>query len=794
MVGRGLNAELAFDRSGAAGCVNDARSVSENPRIMKSVTLRNFRSALVSAVATVCQILPASSAQPGEAFADFSKDGGWCWFSDPRAVTRDGKTYTGWVTEDGSIQAGTLDSATGAVSSTTLHAQYQRDDHDNPSFLFLPDGRLMAFYSQHNQTEMNSRVMARPGDFSEWEPERVLHLSDAAKKRVTYSNPVMLSAENNAIYLFWRGDTWKPTFSKSLDGGKTWSLGKVVTTRVGAGSNNRPYVKIASNGKDRIHMLFTDGHPRDEATNSVYYACYKDGAFFKADGSRIAGLDQLPFTPEQADCVYDARKSGVRAWVYDLAFDKDERPVVAYTRLPSENDHRYHYARWDGKAWADSELCAAGKWFPQTKPGKKETEPHYSGGLALDPADPSVVYLSRPVNDVREIEKWTTADAGKTWTSTAVTAGSKSDNIRPYVVKNPVAGGPGLLWLNLHGRYVHFTDYLSSVKMDRPAKGNAAVSPVAVASVAVSPAVEAKTFPALSDAIAPKDLLTTMERVADWQLANPSPHKPTDWTQGAGYTGIMALAGVSGDRKYRDAMVAMGEGNGWMPGPRVYHADDHCVSQTYAELYFLTRDPKMIAPSRARFDEILANPHEGSLVFKTPGNQDRWSWCDSLFMAPSAWLRMYVATGDKRYLDQAVNHWWRTSDFLYDKNEHLYYRDSTYFEKREANGKNVFWGRGNGWVMGGLVRMLQYLPSNHPARPRFEDQFKQMAAKLITCQQSDGMWRASLLDPDSYPLKEVSSTGFFTYAFAWGVNQGLLDRATYEPAVRKAWVALVSCV
>ena len=163
-------------------------------------------------------------------------------------------------------------------------------------------------------------------------------------------------------------------------------------------------------------------------------------------------------------------------------------------------------------------------------------------------------------------------------------------------------------------------------------------------------------------------------------------------------------------------------------------------------------------------------------------------------MAPPAWLRLYVATGDKRYLDLAVNHWWRTSDFLYDKQEHLYYRDSTYFQKREANGKNVFWGRGNGWVMGGLVRMLQYLPSNHPERARFETQFKEMSAKLLACQQSDGLWRASLLDPASYPLKETSGSGFYAYAFAWGVNQGLLDRKSYEPAVRKAWSALVGCV
>jgi len=292
----------------------------------------------------------------------------------------------------------------------------------------------------------------------------------------------------------------------------------------------------------------------------------------------------------------------------------------------------------------------------------------------------------------------------------------------------------------------------------------------------------------------PKKVLSLMERVADWQLANPSTRRPTDWTQGAGYAGMMALAGISENSRYRDAMVAMGEGNGWQLGPKKYHADDHCVGQAYAELYEQTRDGRMIAPMKELFDSILANPRDGLLVFRVPQNQDRWSWCDALFMSPPAWARLHRATGNENYLDFMIREWWLTSDYLYDKEEHLYYRDSKYFDAREANGAKVFWGRGNGWVMGGLVRVLQYLPTNHPSRARFEGQFKEMAAKLLTCQQADGMWRASLLDPASYPLKETSATGFFTYALAWGVNQGLLERARYEPAVRKAWDSLVGCV
>src|ERR1035437_2643159 len=301
----------------------------------------------------------------------------------------------------------------------------------------------------------------------------------------------------------------------------------------------------------------------------------------------------------------------------------------------------------------------------------------------------------------------------------------------------------------------------------------------------------------LSSEIKPLPVLTAMQRVADWQLANPETNATAGWIQAAGEAGMMALAGIPGDAKSRDAMRAMGETNNWKLGPRLYDADDHCVGQTYAELYLLYREPKMIAPMREKFDAILAKPTAvQSLEYTRPQSKARenWSWCDSLFMTPPAWVRLYAATEDQRYLNFAATNWWRTTDYLYDQDEHLFFRDSTFFKKQEANGKKVFWSRGNGWVMGGLVRVLQYLPMNHPDRPRFEKLFKDMSEKILTCQQPDGLWRASLLDPESYPLKETSGSGFFTYAFAWGVNQGLLDRAKFEPSVRKAWTALVGCV
>lgn len=294
----------------------------------------------------------------------------------------------------------------------------------------------------------------------------------------------------------------------------------------------------------------------------------------------------------------------------------------------------------------------------------------------------------------------------------------------------------------------------------------------------------------------PPEIIRVMERVADWQLVHPV-KKPLEWENGALYTGLMALTRISPSPRFHDALRKLGEENHWQPGPRPYHADDHVVGQTYAELYLQDREPRMIGPLRERFDFVLAHPKDDNLNFdaaKNPDRLDRWSWCDALFMAPPAWIRLWAATGQAAYLDFAVSKWWVTSDYLYDKEEHLYFRDSSYFDRREKNGKKVFWSRGNGWVMGGLVRVLQYLPADHPGRPRFVTQYREMAAKILTCQQPDGFWRSSLLDPESYPMQETSGTGFYCYALAWGVNEGVLDRAGFDPAVRKAWAALTSCV
>ncbi len=294
----------------------------------------------------------------------------------------------------------------------------------------------------------------------------------------------------------------------------------------------------------------------------------------------------------------------------------------------------------------------------------------------------------------------------------------------------------------------------------------------------------------------PQAIKAVMAKVADWQLANPSRHHTTDWTHGALFAGLTAWAQMADTDAYYKAAIGFGEKNKWQPGSRhiPYHADDHAVGQMYLDLYKIYKDPAMMAGVQERFDWILANQPDTPLTHDKREHKKRYNWCDALFMAPPVWTKLARITDDDKYLDYMNKEWWATTDYLYDPVEHLYFRDSNYFNKREANGQKVFWSRGNGWVFGGLVRVLEELPDDYPDRARYETLYKEMAAKLLAIQPAEGLWHSSLLDPVNFPSIEASGSGFYCYGLAWGINHGLLDEETYLPAVMKAWTGLVGCV
>ncbi len=402
-----------------------------------------------------------------------TNDGAWCWFSDPRAIYLPGDSpqiITGWVKKDGSVEVGSYNLQNQKTSAQIIYPKLEIDDHNNPAFVVRPDGHIMAFYTMHHNKDIYMSISSKPKDISNWKapvtinPNDTTLLAEYINGKYTYANPFILTEENNRIYLFGRWLGFKPNMSWSDDGGTSWATAKVVVSPKPYDPGQRPYVKYYSNGKDKIHMVFTDGHPRNELTNSVYYAYYQNGAFYKADGAKICPVEELPFEPKNATKVYDAVPTKARAWVWDICENEEGNPVIAYTRLPEDTDHRYHYAWYDGKNWQDYEICKASKWFPQTPEGEEERENFYSGGLTLDPNHPATVFLSRPVNGIFEIEQWQTGNGGKKWKSVAITKNSRYDQVRPFVVRDlPKENKTTVLWME-NEKYIHYTDYDCNIK------------------------------------------------------------------------------------------------------------------------------------------------------------------------------------------------------------------------------------------------------------------------------------------------------------------------------------------
>lgn len=397
-------------------------------------------------------------------------DGAWCWFSDPRAILDGQQVITGWVKTDGTIEAASLDLNKEIIKTQALYPELQSDDHDNPAFVQTADGKLIATYTTHSGPDgffMN--ITSQGTDIESFgEPVNIslldsTQLEEFPKVHVTYTNPYRLEAEDGRLYCFGRWTGYKPNMMWSDDNGSTWTKSKVFITNYPFDPNNRPYAKYYSDGQSRIHIIFTDGHPRVEPTNSVYYAYYENGAFFRADGTQIADMESIPFEPKDASVIYQSTETEGRAWIADVAADEKGKPVILYTRSPSETDHRYWYAKYDGSQWINNEMCAAGKWFPQTQAGKTEREPHYFGNLSVNPNNTNVVYLSREVEEVFEIERWETNNDGKSWESRAVTQNSTLDNVRPYVPRNGDGNTEIVLWME-NEKYVHYTDFKTAIK------------------------------------------------------------------------------------------------------------------------------------------------------------------------------------------------------------------------------------------------------------------------------------------------------------------------------------------
>jgi hypothetical protein len=454
---------------------------------------------------------------PLAARADALKDGqiitlndnaSWCWFQDERVVSWRGKLYVSSVASQGgpggAERSGNIEITTfepyvdasglnGKSTISVLHAKLQEDDHDAAGMMVLPDGRFLAMYSKHmNDKLIRFRVSTKPGDATAWEPEQII-TRDAS---VTYNNLHRLAAEGpiegvtlGRIYDFYRGEHYKPNVLTSDDNGKTWAYGgQLVRIAADPQDKMRPYARYASNNRDTIWIANTDAHPAEYPATSLYLMYMKGGKLYHPGGKQIGVLDPVKGGAEPADelCIFKGDRQN-QAWVCQIQLDKDGKPCVAYSVHKTDEDLRYRY--YDGTI--DIEIARAGTFL-------YKSQEHYTGNIAVDPADPHILYFSTNVDPTTGEPLISKADGKRHWelfkaevsverrrmqapgrlgggsgyvlepktTITPITQNSTVDNLRPIV---PAGDGSVRVLVWLRGTYTSYTRWnLAAVAASLP--------------------------------------------------------------------------------------------------------------------------------------------------------------------------------------------------------------------------------------------------------------------------------------------------------------------------------------
>lgn len=279
-----------------------------------------------------------------------------------------------------------------------------------------------------------------------------------------------------------------------------------------------------------------------------------------------------------------------------------------------------------------------------------------------------------------------------------------------------------------------------------------------------------------------------------WQ-ANNKPEVNAFWDNAVYFTGNMEAYRLTGNAKYLEYSDKWARHNKWSGATgqdpqkwqyktygegqeHVLFADWQVCFQTYADMYAMNPDAYKVARAKQVLGREALMPQN-----------DFWWWVDALYMGMPAFSKMYRMTGDEAYLDKLYANFKYADDLMFDKDDHLYYRDAKYIypdHKTEA-GKKDFWARGNGWALAGLAKVLADVPETWQHRAALVERFRQLAEAVSKCQQEGGYWTRSMLDPKQAEGEETSGTALFAYGLLWGMNNGLLDRAVYGGVADNAW-------
>ena len=296
----------------------------------------------------------------------------------------------------------------------------------------------------------------------------------------------------------------------------------------------------------------------------------------------------------------------------------------------------------------------------------------------------------------------------------------------------------------------------------------------------------------------PEDVLNTTRRANKYFMEKyADPTQPTFvkrvrpsslWTRAVYYEGLMELLKIDPQQQYIDYAMKWAEFHKWTPrnGVKTTDADDQCCGQTYINLLPYTKTGNK---------EVLANLLQNLDNQMATGRHNYWTWIDAIQMAMPLYAQAYILTGNRAYLDYAMESYRWTRDEcgggLFNKKNGFWWRDADFVPPyKEKDGNDCYWSRGDGWVYAALVRVMQTIGKKDKYYKELKKDFIMMSKAFASCQREDGFWNCSLVSPATFGGKEATGTSLFLYGMSWGIQNGILKAKVYRPICDKAWNAL----
>jgi rhamnogalacturonyl hydrolase YesR len=249
------------------------------------------------------------------------------------------------------------------------------------------------------------------------------------------------------------------------------------------------------------------------------------------------------------------------------------------------------------------------------------------------------------------------------------------------------------------------------------------------------------------------------------------------YAEAATAVGALRFAEATGDEasiaRLTERYEALLDNDGPLVSRRA-HVDMNVIGIVPLQIAIVSGDERHLAQGLSFADRQWAEPTAEGLT-----GQSRW-WIDDLYMIGMLQMQAYRATGDLAYADRAARQLAAYLPVLQQDN-------GLFFHSPDVP---IFWGRGNGWVAAALAEVLLSLPQDHELRPQLVAPFAEMMQTLLAYQDANGMWRQVIDHPSAW--FESSGTAMFAYAMLVGINEGLLDREQFSPAIERAWAALVT--